>query len=52
METKKLSRFGIEAGAGVQAQLSNHWSLNVDYVGEFREHYKSNTGIVSVKYDF
>ena len=49
---KRLNQFGVEAGAGLTAELTDKLSANVSYMGSFRKDYYSNTGMVGLKYAF
>lgn len=37
---------------GVCAVLSNHWTLMLDYKGNFTSDYRSNTGLISAEFKF
>ncbi|MBR2136888.1 MAG: autotransporter domain-containing protein [Alphaproteobacteria bacterium] len=49
---KRLARFGIEAGAGLTAELTDRLSANINYLGAFRDDYKDHTGMIGLKYNF
>ena len=52
VEGERLDRFGVEAGAGIAAELNDEWDVSVGYEGRFREDYQDHTGIVNAKYKF
>ncbi len=49
---EELDPFGIEAGAGVTAELSDNWDVTAGYQGRFRSDYTDHTGLLSAKYKF
>ena len=49
---EELDRFGIEAGAGVTAELNDNWDVTAGYQGRFRSDYTDHTGLLSAKYKF
>ena len=49
---EELDRFGVEAGAGVTAELNEKWDISAGYEGRFRSDYTDHTGILSAKYKF
>ncbi len=49
---EELDRFGIEAGAGVTAELNDAWDVSAGYEGRFRDDYKDHSGVLSAKYKF
>ena len=49
---KRLNRFGVEAGAGITAELTDRLSANISYMGGFRKDYQSHTGMIGLKYAF
>lgn len=48
---KSLKRFGVEAGAGITAEVNNI-EVGIAYEGKFREDYRDHTGLLNVKYKF
>ena len=48
----RTKRLGAEFTAGVRAVLSNHWTLMLDYKGNFTSDYRSNTGLISAEFKF
>ena len=52
VEGRALKRFGIEAGAGVTAELNDNWELSAGYEGHFRKDYHDHTGMLNLKYNF
>lgn len=48
----RTKRLGAEFAAGVRAVLSNHWTLALDYKGNFTSDYRSNTGLISAEFKF
>ena len=48
----RTKRLGAEFAAGVRAVLSNHWTLMLDYKGNFTSDYRSNTGLISAEFKF
>ncbi|MCQ2382193.1 MAG: autotransporter outer membrane beta-barrel domain-containing protein, partial [Clostridia bacterium] len=52
VETERTKRLGGEVKAGVEAQLTNNWSVSADYTGNFKTHYQSHTGTISATYNF
>ena len=52
IDGEELDRFGIEAGAGLTAQLNDAWDLSAGYEGRFRDDYTDHSGILSAKYKF
>lgn len=49
---EQLDRFGIEAGAGLTAELNEEWDVSAGYEGKFRDDFSDHTGILSAKYKF
>ena len=49
---EQLDRFGIEAGAGLTAELNDKWDVSAGYEGKFRDDFNDHTGILSAKYKF
>ncbi len=49
---EQLDRFGIEAGAGLTAELNEEWDVSAGYEGKFRDDFTDHTGILSAKYKF
>ena len=49
---KRLPRFGVEAGLGLQMSVLDKVDVNVDYDLSVRRDYTSHTGTVSLKYNF
>ena len=52
IDGENLDRFGIEAGAGLTAELNDNWDVSAGYEGKFRDDYTDHTGILSAKYKF
>ncbi len=48
---KRLERFGVETGIGVEATYGD-WNLSLDYNGGFRKDFQSHTGMLKAKYNF
>ncbi len=51
IDTKRLHRFGVEAGAGITATIG-HLDLTLEYNGAFRKDYDSQGGILRARYNF
>lgn len=49
---KRLDRMGYEMGAGITAELSDHWSGNISYIGDLRNHYQNHSGMIGLSYAF
>ena len=49
---QSLNKFGVEAGVGLTADLTKSFSLNTQYMGDFRDKYNAHTGLISMKYKF
>ena len=49
---KRLNRFGVEAGVGLTAELTDKLSANINYMGGFRKDYQNHTGMIGLKYAF
>lgn len=49
---EKLDRFGIEAGVGLAAEISDNVELSAAYEGRFRNDFKNHTGLLEAKYKF
>lgn len=52
VETERTKRLGGEVNAGIEARLTNNWSISAGYTGNFKTHYQSHTGTVSAAYNF
>jgi outer membrane autotransporter protein len=52
MEGRSLGKFGIETGAGISADFTQRFSLSARYAGDYRDKYKSHTGMIGMKYKF
>lgn len=52
VDGQALDRFGIEAGAGLTADVNDEVELSVAYEGRFRQDYRDHTGLLSAKYKF
>jgi len=48
---KRLERFGMETGAGVEASIGN-WDFTAEYDLGVRKDYTSHTGMLKAKYNF
>ena len=48
---KRLDRFGVEAGVGLEADINN-WNFSIGYDVGIREDYISHTGMLKAKYNF
>ncbi len=48
---EKLSRYGVEAGIGVEISV-NRWDLSVGYDFGAKEKYQSHTGMFKARYNF
>lgn len=46
-----LKRSGLEVGAGLTADVTDNASVTLGYQGKFRNHYKDNTVLFSLKYN-
>lgn len=51
INSKRLNRFGVETGVGVEAIVGD-WNLSLDYNGGFRADFQSHTGMLKAKYNF
>ncbi len=51
IDGKRLHRFGVEAGAGVTASVDNI-DITLEYMGAFRQDYKSQGGMLKARYNF
>ena len=51
VEGKKLNRFGIEGGVGIEYGIGN-WELSAEYDLGARKDYLSHTGMLKAKYNF
>lgn len=49
---EELDRFGIEAGAGITAELNDSWDVSAGYEGHYRSDYTDHTGMLNAKYKF
>ncbi len=49
---KRLHRLGFEVGTDLTAEVTDQLSLNVLYMGSFREKYQTHTGLLGMKYKF
>ena len=49
---ESLEKFGVEAGAGITADITSRFSLKAQYLGTFRKNYSSHTGMFGLKYQF
>ena len=49
---ESLDKFGVEAGAGITADITSRFSLKAQYLGTFRKNYSSHTGMFGLKYQF
>lgn len=47
-----LSRFGVEVGAGITAEVTDKVDLSVSYEGRFRKDFTDHTGLVKGQYKF
>ena len=52
IDGEELDRFGIEAGAGITAEINDAWDLSAGYEGRFRDDFTDHSGILSAKYKF
>ena len=52
VDGEKLDRFGIEAGLGLAADVSDNWELSAGYEGHYRSDYTDHTGMLNAKYKF
>jgi len=52
VKSEQLNRFGIEAGVGVAAELTEQVELALNYNGQFRSNYFNHTGALKFKYSF
>lgn len=51
INSERLHRFGIEAGAGITASMGN-LDLTLEYNGAFKKDYRSQSGILKARYNF
>ena len=49
---KRLNRLGVEVGAGITAEITKHFDINVKYVGAFKNDYQNHTGYIGIRYKF
>lgn len=49
---KRLDRMGYEVGAGLNAEMTEHLSASLNYLGGFRDKYQNHTGLIGLKYTF
>ena len=52
VDGEELERFGVEAGLGLTAELSDKWDVSAGYEGRFRDDYTDHSGVLSAKYKF
>ena len=52
VNNQALDRFGIETGLGLAVGVADDVEFSLGYEGKFREDYKDNTGLLSLKYKF
>lgn len=52
VDGEDLDRFGIEAGLGLAADVSDNWEVSAGYEGHYRSDYTDHTGMLNAKYKF
>lgn len=52
VDGENLKRFGIEAGAKVNMDVTDQVKLGVAYEGRFKDHYTDHTGLLEARYNF
>ena len=52
VKTEQLNRFGVTAGVGIAAEITEQVELALNYNGQFRSNYYNHTGALKFKYNF
>ena len=52
IEGSPLNRFALETNVGVEIDINDNWSTNLNYLGNFREKFHSHSCMINLKYIF